>query len=111
MSQDIRVQHTHTHCTVEQEQTDAHFLLCSRDGSSVSAGYLPSIRSICTSPTLPLDQPHSQVTEWSTVFTKALPKHLRIVCEILTRTRLRFDSAFTTVLVRHFGKFAYPLSW
>ncbi len=35
--------HTYTHCTVEQEPTDTHFLLCSRDGSNKSAGYLLSL--------------------------------------------------------------------
>ena len=32
-----------TQCTVEQGQTDTHFLLGSRDGSAASAGYLPSL--------------------------------------------------------------------
>lgn len=43
MSHDNRIRHTHIHCTVDQEQTDTHFLLCSRDGSTASAGYLPSL--------------------------------------------------------------------
>lgn len=112
MSHDNRTQPTYTHIYTVYSRTgaDRHTFPARFEGWLRCVCWLSalSIRSICTSPMLPLDQPHSRVTESSTVsypgkrsLSKQRPGTLDIVCEILTRKRLLFYSAFTTPFSPH----------
>lgn len=97
MTHDNRIQHmcrhTYTHCTVEQAQTDTHFLLCSRDGSTASAGYLPSlsdpyVQVQCYPSTSPTPRSLSGLlspTQKRLCLSKQIP---HVLTEILTRNHL-----------------------